>query len=196
MHIKRSDYKILTKVVKSGNLWGILEILILLTALFMVQFLFWKSNMFRGASAVNLDAKGRLAIPTRYRPEILEQNQGMMICTVDARQPCLLLYPLKEWEDIEQKLLGLSSLDPVQNALKRVMMGFATECELDSAGRILLSQPLRQHAKLEKSIMLVGQLNKFEIWSEAQWNTQIEQDIARGVNGEFALSEALRTLSL
>ena len=92
--------------------------------------------------------------------------------------------------------MGVSSLDAVQNDLKRVMMVFATECELDNAGRILLSQPLRQHAKLEKSIMLVGQLNKFEIWSEAQWNTQIEQDIARGVNGEFALSEALKTLSL
>ena len=56
--------------------------------------------MFRGASAVNLDAKGRLAIPTRYRAELLEQNQGQMVCTVDIRQPCLLLYPLKEWEVI------------------------------------------------------------------------------------------------
>ena len=66
--------------------------------------------MFRGASAVNLDAKGRLAIPTRYRAELLEQNQGQMVCTVDIRQPCLLLYPLKEWEVIEQKLLELSKL--------------------------------------------------------------------------------------
>ena len=152
--------------------------------------------MFRGASAVNLDSKGRIAIPTRYRPEILQQNHGQMVCTVDIRQPCLLLYPLNEWEVIEQKLLSLSNFDPVQRSLQRVMLGYATECELDSAGRILLSAPLRQHAKLEKSIMLVGQLNKFEIWSEAQWNTQIEQDIALGSSGEFAVSEALKTLSL
>ena len=152
--------------------------------------------MFRGASAVNLDSKGRIAIPTRYRPEILEQNHGQMVCTVDIRQSCLLLYPLTEWEIIEQKLLSLSNFDPVQRSLQRVMLGYATECELDSAGRILLSAPLRQHAKLEKSIMLVGQLNKFEIWSEAQWNTQIEQDIALGSSGEFAVSEALKTLSL
>ena len=53
--------------------------------------------MFRGAAAVNLDAKGRVAIPTRYRAEIMEKNQGQMVCTVDIRQPCLLLYPLDEW---------------------------------------------------------------------------------------------------
>ncbi|WP_439256587.1 division/cell wall cluster transcriptional repressor MraZ [Lonepinella sp. BR2271] len=152
--------------------------------------------MFRGATAVNLDTKGRLAIPTRYRPEILEQNQGQMVCTVDIRQSCLLLYPLSEWETIEQKLLALSNFDPAQRSLQRVMLGYATECELDSAGRILVSAPLRQHAKLEKNIMLVGQLNKFEIWSEAEWHAQIEQDMALGSSGQFALSDALKTLSL
>ncbi|MGQ0285744.1 division/cell wall cluster transcriptional repressor MraZ [Pasteurellaceae bacterium 22721_9_1] len=152
--------------------------------------------MFRGASAVNLDTKGRFAVPTRYRPEIIELNQGQMVCTVDIRQPCLLLYPLNEWEIIEKRLLELSNFDPMQRSLQRVMLGYATECELDNSGRILLSAPLRQHAKLEKNIMLVGQLNKFEIWSEAEWNAQIEQDIALGSSEQFALSEALKTLSL
>ena len=80
--------------------------------------------MFRGAAAVNLDAKGRVAIPTRYRAEIMEKNQGQMVCTVDIRQPCLLLYPLDEWEKIEQKLLSLSNFDPnqtVYNVLCSVM---------------------------------------------------------------------------
>ncbi|WP_044470609.1 division/cell wall cluster transcriptional repressor MraZ [Mannheimia massilioguelmaensis] len=152
--------------------------------------------MFRGAQAVNLDAKGRIAIPTRYRPELLQDNQGQMVCTVDIRQPCLLLYPLKEWEIVEQKLLNLSNFDPKQRSLQRVMLGYATECELDNSGRILLSQPLRQHAKLEKNIMLVGQLNKFEIWSEAEWHAQIEQDMSLGSTMEFATSEELKMLSL
>lgn len=152
--------------------------------------------MFRGASAVNLDTKGRIAIPTRYRPEIIEHNQGKMVCTVDIRQSCLLLYPLSEWEIIEQKLLNLSNFDPIQRSLQRVMLGYATECELDNAGRILISAPLRQHAKLEKGIMLVGQLNKFEIWSEVEWQVQIEKDMALGVSGQFSMSEALNTLSL
>ena len=152
--------------------------------------------MFRGASAINLDTKGRLAIPTRYRPEILETHAGHMICTVDIRQPCLLLYPEQEWLEVEKKLLKLSNFDPTQRSLQRVMTGYATECELDSAGRILISQPLRQHAKLEKNIMLVGQLNKFEIWSEAEWQAQIEKDMELGMSGQFALSEELKMLSL
>lgn len=152
--------------------------------------------MFRGASAVNLDSKGRVAIPTRYRAEILDNSQGQMVCTVDIRQPCLLLYPLKEWEVIEQKLLALSNFEQKQRSLQRVMLGYATECELDSAGRILISAPLRQHAKLEKGLMLVGQLNKFEIWSEAEWHTQIEKDMALGASEEFALSDELKMLSL
>ncbi|WP_249960762.1 division/cell wall cluster transcriptional repressor MraZ [Histophilus somni] len=152
--------------------------------------------MFRGASAVNLDSKGRIAIPTRYRPEILEINQGQMVCTVDIRQPCLLLYPLNQWEIIEHKLSKLSNFNPEERSLQRVMLGYATECELDSAGRILISAPLRQHAKLEKSIMLVGQLNKFEIWSEPEWQAQIEKDMTLGASGQFAMSEALSMLSL
>lgn len=152
--------------------------------------------MFRGASTVNLDSKGRIAIPTRYRAEILEFSQGQMVCTVDIRQPCLLLYPLKEWELIEQKLAALSNFDPEQRRLQRVMLGYATECELDSTGRILLSQPLRQHAKLEKSLMLVGQLNKFEIWSDTQWYAQIEQDMAVGASDAFNANNELKMLSL
>lgn len=152
--------------------------------------------MFRGASTVNLDSKGRIAIPTRYRAEILELSQGQMVCTVDIRQPCLLLYPLKEWELIEQKLAALSNFDPEQRRLQRVMLGYATECELDSAGRILLSQPLRQHAKLEKSLMLVGQLNKFEIWSDTQWYAQIEQDMLVGATDAFNSNDELKTLSI
>ena len=141
--------------------------------------------MFRGATAVNLDSKGRVAIPTRYRSEILEKNQGQMVCTVDIRQPCLLLYPLDEWEKIEQKLLALSNFDPTQR----------TECEMDAQGRILLCGPLRQHAKLEKGLMLVGQLNKFEIWSAVEWHAQIEEDMEIGSSADFA-SEALKDFSL
>lgn len=152
--------------------------------------------MFRGASAVNLDSKGRVAIPTRYRAEILEKNQGQLICTVDIRQPCLLLYPLSEWEIIEQKLLALSNFDPNQRRLQRVMLGYATECEMDSQGRILLSAPLRQHAKLEKGLMLVGQLNKFEIWSDTEWYAQIEEDMAVGASAEFTANDELKMLSL
>ncbi|MDG6897733.1 cell division/cell wall cluster transcriptional repressor MraZ [Actinobacillus delphinicola] len=152
--------------------------------------------MFRGASAINLDSKGRIAIPKRYRAEIVDKSQGLCICTVDIRQPCLLLYPLHEWKVIEEKLLTLSNIDPIQRSLQRIILGYATECELDSAGRVLLTGPLRQHAKLEKNIMLIGQLNKFEIWSEALWNTQIQEDIALVANTDLTNSDALSNFSL
>lgn len=145
---------------------------------------------------INLDAKGRLAIPTRYRAELQEKEQGQLICTADIRQPCLLLYPLSEWEIIEQKLLQLPNFDETGRRLQRVMLGYATECELDKTGRILLSPALRQHAALEKEIMLVGQLNKFEIWQADRWQQQIEQDIQIGSSGTMATSEELKTLFL
>ncbi len=152
--------------------------------------------MFRGATSINLDSKGRLAIPTRYRAELLEKHHGALVCTVDIRQPCLLLYPLHEWEIVEQKLLALSNFDPMQRRIQRVMQGFATECEMDSAGRILLSPTLRQHAELEQHIMLVGQLNKFEIWQDKQWQAQIAEDLALGSSAEMLHCDALKNLSL
>lgn len=152
--------------------------------------------MFRGAVSVSLDSKGRLAIPTRYRAELLEKHNGTLICTVDIRQPCLLLYPLQEWEVVEQKLMALSNFDPMQRRIQRVMQGFATECEMDASGRILLSPVLRQHAQLEQQIMLVGQLNKFEIWQDKQWQAQIAEDLALGSSAEFLNCDALKNLSL
>ena len=152
--------------------------------------------MFRGATSISIDSKGRIAIPTRYRAELLEHHHGALVCTVDIRQPCLLLYPLHEWEKVEQTLLALSNFDPTQRRIQRVMQGFATECEMDSAGRILLSPTLRQHAQLEQQIMLVGQLNKFEIWQDQQWQKQIGEDLAIGGSDEMLNCEALKNLSL
>ncbi|AUI66285.1 MULTISPECIES: division/cell wall cluster transcriptional repressor MraZ [Glaesserella] len=152
--------------------------------------------MFRGATSISIDSKGRIAIPTRYRAELLEKHSGSLICTVDIRQPCLLLYPLHEWEIVEQKLLSLSNFDPTQRRIQRVMQGFATECEMDASGRILLSPTLRQHAQLEQQIMLVGQLNKFEIWQDQQWQKQISEDLAIGSSDEMLNCEALKHLSL
>jgi MraZ protein len=114
--------------------------------------------MFRGASAINLDDKGRLTIPSRYRHALMADCSGQMVCTIDVNQPCLLLYPLPEWEVMERKLQPLSDMIPQERRLKRLLLGYATECEMDKNGRLLLSSPLRQRAQLEKPIMLVGKL--------------------------------------
>ena len=83
--------------------------------------------MFRGSFTLTLDEKGRLALPARYREFLLSDCQGHMICTIDLHDPCLLLYPLAEWEEIEEKLKRLSSLNPQERLLQRVLLGNATD---------------------------------------------------------------------
>ncbi|WDE11251.1 division/cell wall cluster transcriptional repressor MraZ [Thalassomonas haliotis] len=152
--------------------------------------------MFRGASAITLDTKNRITMPTRYREELIADCDGQMICTVDIQHPCLLLYPLPEWEEIELKLCELSSMNPQERLLQQVLLGNASDCSLDKNGRILINGPLRQHANLDKNVMLVGQLKKFEIWSEAAWQAQMQQGISQIQSGEIELTERLMDLSL
>ncbi|WP_437610379.1 division/cell wall cluster transcriptional repressor MraZ [Erwinia sp. V71] len=152
--------------------------------------------MFRGATLVNLDSKGRLAIPTRYRELLIGESQGQMVCTIDLHQPCLLLYTLPEWEIIEQKLSRLSSMVPAERRVQRLLLGHASECQMDNAGRLLLANTLRQHAGLTKEVMLVGQFNKFELWDEQTWYQQVREDIDAEQSGTEPTSDRLQDLSL
>lgn len=152
--------------------------------------------MFRGANAINLDTKGRLAIPTKYRQTLLDDCEGQLVCTVDTQQSCLLLYPLPEWEEIELKLSKFSSMVPAERRMQRLLLGYATEVEMDKNGRLLLSSPLRNHAKLSKEVMLVGQLNKFEIWDADIWAGQVEADMETERSGNFELTDRLQDFSL
>lgn len=152
--------------------------------------------MFRGATLVNLDSKGRLAVPTRHREKLNEESAGLMVCTIDLHQLCLLLYPLPAWEIIEQKLSRLSSMNPAERRVQRLLLGHASECQMDGAGRILLAPTLRQHAGLSKEVMLVGQFNKFELWDEQTWYQQVKDDIDAELSAELPLTDRLQDLSL
>lgn len=150
--------------------------------------------MFRGVSALNLDTKGRLAIPSRYRERIAACCEGQLIVTVD-RDRCLLMYPLPDWEEIERKLVSLPNLDPQARRLQRLLIGHATECDMDGNGRILLPQLLRDFAMMEKKTVLIGQGNKFELWDEGRWNEQRDAWLAAD-DAEQGLSLDLGSLSL
>lgn len=152
--------------------------------------------MFRGATLVNLDSKGRLTVPTRYRGMLNEESKGQMVCTIDLHQPCLLLYTLPEWEIIEEKLSRLSTMNPAERRVQRLLLGHASECQMDNAGRLLLASTLRKHAGLTKEVMLVGQINKFELWDEQTWYQQVEDDIAAERLTNEPLSARLQDLSL
>ncbi|WP_445937946.1 division/cell wall cluster transcriptional repressor MraZ [Pseudomonas sp.] len=151
--------------------------------------------MFRGANAISLDAKGRLAMPSRYRDELVSRCAGQLIVTIDAIDPCLCVYPLSEWELIEAKLRELASFREENRRLQRLLIGNAVDLELDASGRFLVPPRLREYAKLDKRAMLVGQLNKFQLWDEDAWNAVTDADLA-AIKQPGALSDDLRDLIL
>lgn len=151
--------------------------------------------MFRGINSINLDAKGRMAMPARYRERLLSHCAGQMVVTIDTNHRCLLLYPLAEWEQIEREIEGLSSFDPMSARVKHLLIGHATDLELDSNGRILLPQELRQYAALDKHICLVGQGKKLEIWDQDAWTAQRELWFTESA-GSTELPDKLRSLAL
>lgn len=151
--------------------------------------------MFRGASSVTLDTKGRMAIPARHREQLLEYCNGRLVVTVDPDY-CLLIYPFPDWENIERELKRLPSLDRKARALQRLLLGHATELDLDSHGRILLPPLLRQFATLDRRAILTGQGNKFELWDEDRWHQCREQWLAEYEGELGGLSPALESLSL
>ncbi|MBF8779546.1 division/cell wall cluster transcriptional repressor MraZ [Pseudomonas fulva] len=151
--------------------------------------------MFRGANAVSLDAKGRLAMPSRYRDELASRCGGQLIVTIDATDPCLCVYPLDEWEHIEAKLRALPSLREENRRLQRLLIGNAVDLELDGSGRFLVPPRLREYAGLDKKAMLVGQLNKFQLWDEAAWEAISAADLA-AIRQPGAVPDDLRDLIL
>jgi MraZ protein len=127
--------------------------------------------LFRGVTNLNLDAKGRLVIPTRYRDRLRDDYDSELLVTIDPDH-CLLLYPLSEWREIERKLARLPSFNKSARQLQRILIGHATEVDMDGQGRVLLPPPLRAFAGLEKRVVMIGQGNKFELWDEQRWNEQ------------------------
>ncbi|WP_373019138.1 division/cell wall cluster transcriptional repressor MraZ [Thiomicrorhabdus sp.] len=149
---------------------------------------------FRGINSINIDAKGRLAVPKRYRESISEASDNQLVATIDLHSPCLLIYTLDEWEVIERKLMSLPNVDPQARLYQRLLLGHASEMEMDSQGRVLLPSLLREHANLEKSAILLGQGNKFELWSQEAWDASRPEMLDSALSNE--VSESLASLSL
>lgn len=130
--------------------------------------------MFRGENKITLDPKGRLAVPTRYRESIVSDAAGQLVVTIDHRDRCLLIYMQHDWEDIQRKLTKLPALNPMARDLQRLMIGHATDIELDSHGRVLIPPNLREYAGLNRDVVLSGQGTRFELWDEVLWVAQRE----------------------
>jgi MraZ protein len=153
--------------------------------------------MFRGIQEINVDPKGRIAIPVRYRAVLLDQAKGQLVLTIDTEQRCLLMYPLPTWEKIEEKISELPSFHPVTRRIQRLLIGHATEVEFDKTGRILLPPLLREYAGVSNNVVLVGQGHKFEIWAGEQWRASRESWLVKeSTEGEGGLPDELRSISL
>lgn len=150
--------------------------------------------MFRGVNTLNLDAKGRMAMPSKYREKLTAQCSGQLVVTLDLNDPCLLLYPLPAWEEIERQLVRLPNINPQNRKLQRLLIGHASECEFDNSGRILLPPLLRERVNLEKKVTLIGQGKKFEIWDEQIWSEQRDSWLTETDSDE--LSDDLGSISL
>lgn len=151
--------------------------------------------MFRGIKSINLDAKGRMAMPSQFREQLSSNCSGQLVVTIDTNHKCLLLYPLPEWEQIERQIESLSSFDPKSQRVKHLVLGHANDLEMDGSGRILLPQELRSYAGLEKHISVVGQGKKLEIWDQDSWEEQRDKWLEDSpLEGE--LSEQLLNLAL
>jgi MraZ protein len=151
--------------------------------------------MFRGISNLNIDAKGRVAIPARYRDSIAANASGEMVITVDHTDRCLLLYPMEQWMKVEQVLMGLPNMNRSVRNMQRLVLGHASEVELDSQGRVRLSLPLREYANLQKKSVLIGQANKFELWDVDTWNIQRDEWLAEA-QGNLEADDVLSQISL
>lgn len=130
--------------------------------------------MFTGWSIHVLDAKGRLAVPARFR-EALRQNSGEERVVITASDTCLVAYPFEEWRAITDKVSQLSKVDPQVQDFRRYFISGAADQEIDKQGRVLIPPALREMVKLENQIILVGMQGNFEIWDKERYQAERER---------------------
>ena len=145
--------------------------------------------MYFGETAINLDAKGRLAMPMRYRDAIREECDGRLVLTYSAFDSgALYLYPDQVWEGVRDEVMGLTTFNPAHRSLQRKLVGSASAVEADGNGRIQLPLTLRQVAGLEKRVVLLGMGSRFEIWNETilnQKRTEEERSLDEAASEEM-----------
>ena len=154
--------------------------------------------MFLGVSTLNLDAKGRIAIPAKHRETLAQTCASRVVVTINPNRDdrCLWLYPESEWREIARNLSRLPPMIRQNQLIQRLMLGHASEVELDGQGRVLLPNELREYAGLGKRVSLVGQMHKFEIWDEEIWSGSREQWLGEALTEESGMSEELKGMRL
>lgn len=131
---------------------------------------------FHGAAVITLDAKGRIAIPTRHREALLAGGEALVLTA--HPDGCALLYPMEAWIPVRERVEQFPSFHSQASWWKRLLLGFEEHVTPDASGRVLLSPALRLHARLERDAMLVGQGRYFELWDSGVWQAKLGQALA------------------
>ncbi|HYC12833.1 MAG TPA: division/cell wall cluster transcriptional repressor MraZ [Stellaceae bacterium] len=131
---------------------------------------------FHGAAVITLDAKGRIAIPTRHREALLEASKTLVLTA--HPDGCALIYPMSAWQPVRERVQSFPSFHTQASWWKRLLLGFEEHVAPDASGRVLLSAALRQHARLEREAMLVGQGRYFELWDAGLWSAKLGQALS------------------
>ncbi|OUS03002.1 cell division/cell wall cluster transcriptional repressor MraZ [Gammaproteobacteria bacterium 54_18_T64] len=151
--------------------------------------------MFRGSDEINMDAKGRMPIPARYRDALMSEYNGSLVATISLSDSCLFIYPRPEWEELEAKIASMPTLNKSARSMQHLLIGNARDLELDGSGRVLIPKLLRDHAKLGKGVTLVGQSHRLELWDTDTWNANrkaLLDELASGLE----IPEEFQSLSL
>ena len=151
--------------------------------------------VFKGINEVTLDSKGRIAIPAKHRQGLLDYCSGNLVITVD-KDKCLLIYPRPAWLKVETPLINLPAMDRQARLIQRLILGYATESDMNSQGRVLLPPPLREFANISKQAILIGQGNKLELWALTHWNDQCNEWIKQENSSKDVITDAVAGIRL
>ena len=122
------------------------------------------NNTFIGEYAYSLDSKGRVNIPAKFRQALSEDNENTFVIA-RGMDPCIWVYPLSQWKEIETNLRSLSSLSKIHRTFVRNTARYASPSTYDKQGRIILTPSLIEYAGLDKELLIIGMVNKMEIWN-------------------------------
>ena len=147
-------------------------------------------NTFTGEYQYSLDTKGRINIPAKFRQSLSENNQNTFVAT-RGQDPCIWVYPLTEWKKIENELRNLSSVSGIHRTFVRQIARSATPSTCDKQGRIVISPSLISYSSIDKEALIIGMINKIEIWNPKILETVDKNNINNDPNEFSALSDKI-----
>ncbi|MBN2646190.1 MAG: division/cell wall cluster transcriptional repressor MraZ [Thiotrichales bacterium] len=148
---------------------------------------------FRGSYNLNVDTKGRLAVPKKFRDYLDQEHNSTLVIALDLTAKCLALYPYHDWRALENQIMALPNANHAVRNLQRIFVGRAVEQVMDAQGRILMSKEQLSYAQILKESVLVGQGKKLELWDKNAWEATCS-DILQEIDLP-AMSEMLGDLS-